>query len=390
MTPVPVPQPLFVLVAGEASGDQLAGPLIPALRRRYPGARFAGIGGPRMRQEGFEAWWDIEELSVMGLGEVVSHLPRLLRLRRELAARILRERPCLLLGIDAPDFNLGLEQRVRAAGIPTAHYVSPNVWAWRRGRVRRISRSASLLLCLFPFEPQLYAGHGVQARFTGHPMADEIDLDNPPGPARAALGLNAAATVVALLPGSRGTEVRRMAAPLLDAAAELSARRPGVQFVAPMTNARMRGLFEAERAKRPALDCLVTDGHARLAMAAADVVACASGTAALECLLVNRPLVVAYRVSAFTRVLVRTFKLIRSPWVSLPNALAGEMLVPELIQERATGPAIATALETWLDDAAARAALRQRFTAIHQSLRIGAADAAAAASQEFMEASGNG
>lgn len=378
--------PLIILVAGEASGDQLGASLMTALRARCPGARFAGIGGARMRAAGFEAWWDIEVLSVMGLAEVLRHLPRLLRLRRHLTRRIIEHRPAVLIGIDAPDFNLGLEQRVRAAGIPTIHYVSPTVWAWRQGRVRRIGRSASLVLCLFPFEPAFYAGHGVAARYTGHPLADSVPQGNPQAPARQALGLAGTGSVVALLPGSRGAEVALLAAPLLDAAAQLSQQHPDMRFVAPMAGPGVRALFEAELARRPRLPCLVIDGQAQRAMAAADVVVCASGTATLECLLVNRPMVVVYRVSRLTEVLARSLRLIKAKFVSLPNVLAGEAVVPELIQQGVDGGSIAREVNGWLTDAARRQALHARFVDLHRSLKCDAATVAATEVMAFLEA----
>lgn len=383
------PAPLIVLVAGEASGDALGAALIEALKHRFPEARFAGIGGPRMQAAGFEAWWDIAELSVMGLGEVLRHLPRLLGLRRQLAERIIARAPMVVIGIDAPDFNLGLEQRLRTAGLPTIHYVSPTVWAWRSGRVERIGRSASLVLCLFPFEPAFYAGHGVEARYTGHPLADTIPMDQPQAPARQAIGLPAQALVVALLPGSRGSEVSRLAAPMLDAAVELASRHPGMRLVAPMASAHARELFTAELARRPGLDCLLLDGQAQQAMAAADVVVCASGTATLECLLVKRPMVVVYRVSALTSALARSLRLIKSKFVSLPNVLAGEALVPELLQEQVTGPNIAAAVEAWLANAEGRQRLHQRFVQLHGSLRCQAADTAAAEVTAFLGRQGH-
>ena len=383
------PAPLIVLVAGEASGDALGAALIEALKRRHPEARFAGIGGPRMRDAGFDAWWDIAELSVMGLGEVLRHLPRLLGLRRRLAERIIASQPAVVIGIDAPDFNLGLEQRLRAAGLSTIHYVSPTVWAWRSGRAERIGRSASLVLCLFPFEPAFYAGHGVAARYTGHPLADSIPMDQPQAPARQTMGLPAQASVVALLPGSRGSEVSRLSAPMLDAALELARRHPGMRFVAAMASAQVRGLFEAELARRPGLDCLLLDGQAQQAMVAADVVVCASGTATLECLLVKRPMVVVYRVSALTAVLARSLRLIKSRFVSLPNVLAGEALVPELLQEEVTGPNIAAAVDAWLADVEGRQRLHQRFVELHGSLRCQAADTAAAEVTAFLGRQGH-
>ncbi len=378
--------PKIALVAGEASGDQLGGKLIEALRERYPDARFCGVGGRHMRAAGFDTWWDRNELSVMGLFEVARHLPRLLRLRRALLARLLAERPDVLVGIDAPDFNLGLEKRARAAGIPTVHYVSPTVWAWRSGRAATIGQAADLVLCLFPFEPDFYRDHGVAARYTGHPMADAIDDDPDRAAAREALGLAAdGPPLVALLPGSRGAEVSRLAGPLLEAAARLANRPGGARFVAALADERTAGLFEAARSGIPPVDCPVITGRALEVMAAADVVVCASGTAALECLLVNRPMVVVYRVAASTHWVATTFKLVKSRFIALPNILAGESLVPELLQEAATGGAIATAVEGWLEDPFRREELRQRFSALHEELRRDAAASAAAAIRDLLE-----
>lgn len=377
----------IALVAGEASGDQLGGRLITALRAHYPEARFCGVGGRRMREAGFETWWDRDELSVMGLFEVAKHLPRLLGLRKALLQRLLDERPDVLVGIDAPDFNLGLEKRVRAAGIPTVHYVSPTVWAWRSGRAAKLGESADLVLCLFPFEPAFYERHGVDARYTGHPMADAIEDDPDRTAARAALGLEPdGPPLVALLPGSRGSEVTRLAGPMLEAAAQLARRPGGARFVAGLADDRIAELFTAARAETPAVDCQLVTGRALEVMTAADVVVCASGTASLECLLVNRPMVVVYRLAAATHWVAATFRLVKSDHVALPNILAGEALVPELLQDDANGAAIADAVGHWLDEPERRAALRARFSELHDLLRRDAAASAAAAVRDLLEA----
>jgi lipid-A-disaccharide synthase len=235
--------PVIALVAGEASGDQLGAALVEQLRLRYPQARFVGIGGQQMQKAGVEAWWDAQELAVMGLFEVLAHFPRLLKLRRELRRRLLDLQPDVFVGIDAPDFNLGLEIKLRRAGIRTVHYVSPTVWAWRKKRVRKIGRAADLVLCLFPFEPAFYEGHGVAASYVGHPMADQIDADSDPAAARTALGLDPDATTVALLPGSRVSEVSRLAAPMIEATGLLRSRQPGLQFVAAMASDAVGEIF---------------------------------------------------------------------------------------------------------------------------------------------------
>ncbi len=376
-------QPLTIaLVAGEASGDQLGGKLIEALRVHYPDARYCGVGGRHMREAGFETWWDRDELSVMGLFEVARHLPRLLKLRRALTERLLEAKPDVLIGIDAPDFNLGLERRVRTSGITTVHYVSPTVWAWRPGRVRKIAEAADLVLCLFPFEPAFYAGHGVRARYAGHPMADAIDNDPDRTRAREGLGLptDNESPLVALLPGSRASEVTRLAEPMLEAAALLAQRPGGARFVAGLADARTEALFRDARAAVPGLDCHHVTGRTLEVMASADVVVCASGTVALECLLVNRPMVVTYRLAAATHWMASTLGLVKTRFISLPNLLADEALVPELIQQDANGPAIADAVGDWLDDARRCEHVRRRFAAIHDELRR---DAAASAASEI-------
>jgi lipid-A-disaccharide synthase len=376
-------RPLKVaLVAGEASGDQLGGKLIEALRARVPEISCFGVGGDHMRAAGFEAWWDRRELSVMGLFEVIRHLPRLLRLRRELLARLLEAQPDVVVGIDAPDFNLGLEKRLKQRGLRTVHYVSPTVWAWREGRAAKIGAAADLVLCLFPFEPPFYANHGVRAAYTGHPMADVIDNDPDPQAARQAIGLPQAQDprpVIALLPGSRASEVGRLAAPMLDAAKQLEQRPGGVRFIAALADEATAATFAEKLDQRPGLDCHLTIGRALDVMAAADVVVCASGTATLETMLVNRPMVVTYRLAPSTYRMARSFNLIKTRFIALPNILADEGLVPELIQEEATGPAIAQAANRWLDDHDARAQLKARFTAMHEELRGHAAASAAAA-----------
>jgi lipid-A-disaccharide synthase len=369
--------PVVALVAGEASGDQLGGALIEALRREHPQARFVGVGGPLMSAAGMSCWHAAEELAVMGLFEVLHHLPRLLRLRRSLVQRLSLEKPDILIGIDAPDFNLGLERRMRATGMRTVHYVSPTVWAWRQGRVKTIAASTDLVLCLFPFEPAFYAEHGVAAQYTGHPMADEIPASPDPAEARASLGLQAPGPCIALLPGSRMGEVNRLAEPMIAAAQLLHNRFPGIRFVAPMANARIRTRFQQalDSAGNPAVTLF--DGQARQVMAAADVVACASGTAALEAMLVNRPMVVTYRLSTLTYATARAFRLFRNRFFSLPNILADEELVPELLQRDATPERIADAIAAWLEAPERVTRAKARFTELHRALRRDAARSAA-------------
>lgn len=379
------PAPNIALVAGEASGDQLGAALIERLSERYPGARFAGIGGKHMQAAGLEAWWDSEELALFGLVEVLSHLPRLFRLRTALVRRLKALGPDVFIGIDAPDFNLGLEIKLRRHGIRTIHYVSPTVWAWREKRVRKIARAADLVLCLFPFEPGFYSGHGVAAAYVGHPMADQIAPEDDPVPARERLGLEPASGTVALLPGSRGSEVSRLAEPMIEAARKLSAQDPSIQFVAAMANDTVQSLFRSAMLQSGFERIRLISNDPRTVIAAADAVMCASGTVALETLLVNRPMVVTYRISAATYYLAKHLKLIRPQFFSLPNILAGKPLVPELIQHESTGENLAREVRNWLDSEPSRAALKEQFLQIHQRLRCDASKQAADAVSGILE-----
>ncbi|ROR32227.1 lipid-A-disaccharide synthase [Inmirania thermothiophila] len=375
------------IVAGEASGDLLAAGLMRALAERLPGVRFEGVAGPLMREAGCEALADAEELGLIGLAEVVRHLPRLLRLRRRLARHFLARPPALFIGVDAPDFNLGLEARLRAAGIPTVHYVSPTVWAWRRGRVRRIAAAVDLMLTLFPFEARFYEAHGVSVRFVGHPLADRVPLVPDRLAARRRLGLAAEGELVALLPGSRPSEVRSLAGPFLDALRWCAARRPGLRAAVPLASAATRALFEEARRLRGAgLALTLVEGRSREVMEAADVVLTASGTATLEALLLKRPMVVAYRLSRASYWLVR--RLMEVPHFSLPNLLAGRALVPELAQEAVTGERLGRALLAYLEDPEAGARLQETFAEIHYALRCGADERAAEAVASLLAARG--
>ena len=360
------------LVAGEASGDLLGAGLARALRRRYPDAHLAGIAGPAMQAEGVVSWAPMDQLSVMGLAEVLRHLPGLLALRRNLLDAFERFRPHVVVGVDAPDFNLGLERRLRERGLRTIHYVSPSIWAWRPGRVHAIARAADEVLCLLPFEPPLYAAHGVAARFVGHPMADDIPLQPNYAAARLELGVeqDGHGPVVALLPGSRHGEVERVGSVLAAAAGLLASRRPGIRFVAAMASPALRERFAAQLAQHaPGVDVRILDGRSRTVMAAADVVLLASGTATLEAALLKRPMVVVYRLAPLTVGIVRGLRLMKTENFSLPNLLAGEALVPELIQEDATPEKIAHEAGRLLDDAPQRARLEARFTELHRVLQ---------------------
>jgi lipid-A-disaccharide synthase len=379
----------FALVAGEASGDQLGAGLITALRERFPDAQFAGVGGDAMRAAGLDAWHPASDLAVMGLAEVLAHLPRLLRLRRELRTRVLAWQPDVFIGIDAPDFNLGLERWLKQRGVRTVHYVSPSIWAWRQSRAATIGQSADRVLCLFPMEPAIYARHGVQARFVGHPLADSMALEPDRAAARKHLELPPDLPVLALLPGSRRSEITRLAPDFLAAAARVRESSPSLLVVAPMADAHARVAFEHVLASHPDAASLapglrIIDGDARAAMIASDVVLLASGTATLEAMLAQRPMVVAYKLAPLTYTIVKGLGLLKVDRYALPNVLAGEHVVPELMQRDCTPARLADAVRAWLDDPRAAAALRPRFRALHAELRRDASTQAAAAVAELL------
>ena len=367
----------IALVAGEASGDLLGAGLLHQLKQRFPAAEFAGVGGPRMRAEGMQVWHESDELAVMGLAEVLRHLPRLLRLRKTLHARLLEWKPDVFIGIDAPDFNLGLEKKLKRAGLRTVHYVSPSIWAWRQGRAKKIGDSADLVLCLFPMEPPIYERHGVNARFIGHPLADSFPLHPDRAAAREALALPPDTPVLALLPGSRLGEIRRLLPVFLQAARLLAESKPGVRVVIPAANARCRAEIETQLRATPLPGALLIDGQADRAMIASDVVLLASGTATLEAMLAKRPMVVAYRISALTYRIVMGLGMMKVNRYSLPNVLANEPVVPELMQGDCTADNLVAALMRWFDDDEARATLEPRFLAIHEKLRRNASAQAA-------------
>jgi lipid-A-disaccharide synthase len=372
----------IALVAGEASGDNLGGALIRALRERAPGTRCFGVAGPRMVEAGCEPWHASDELAVMGLAEIVKHLPRLLRLRRELVDRFLAARPDVFVGIDAPEFNLRLAAQLKAHGVPTVQYVSPQVWAWRQGRVRTIGRAVDLVLCVLPFERRFYDEHDVRAVFVGHPLADRVPLESPPGPARAALALEPGRPVVAVLPGSRRAEVGKLGGPFAATIAWLRARRPELQFVAPMASPAVRVAFEQALAEHAAgVDVHVVDGRAQEAIAAADAVLVASGTATLETTLIKRPMVVAYRVAPLTSWLLRDLKLMKAEHFAQPNLLAGRRLVPEYFQEDVRADVLGPAVLEQLDRRD-HADLVATFEEIHRTLRR---DASARAAEAILE-----
>jgi lipid-A-disaccharide synthase len=376
--------PAFGLVAGEASGDNLGGPLIEALAERAPNSRFFGIAGPRMAEAGCEAWFSADELAVMGLAEIVRHLPRLLRLRRELLERFAATAPDAYVGIDSPEFNLRVAAALKRRGIPTVQYVSPQVWAWRQGRVRTIGQSVDLVLCVLPFEPAFYAAHSVRAVFVGHPLADRIPFEIDGRAARAALRLPEVGEVVAVLPGSRAGEVTKLGPPFAATLAWLQARRPSLRFVAPMANAGARERFERDLHEHaPLAEVHLVDGRAHEAIAASDAVLAASGTATLETALLKRPMVVAYRLAPLTSWLLREMKLVKTQFFSHPNLLAGRPLVPEFFQEQVRpevlGPAVIEQL-----DRPDRAALIDEYGRIHRMLRCDASQRAADAVLELV------
>mgnify|MGYP003349149907 CR=1 FL=1 len=341
--------------------------LIQGRRERWPELSTAGIGGPRMLAQGFDAWWPSHKLSVFGYVDALRHLPELLSIRRRLRQRVLAERPGLFVGVDAPDFNFGLERALREHGVKTVHFVCPSIWAWRGERVKTLAAAADHVLCLFPFEPALLAEHGVAATYVGHPLADLVPLAPPRAAARAALGLPEDATVVALLPGSRRSEIQHIAPPMLQAAQQLHQERPGLRLVLPVAPG-LRPLLTAAIARHaPGLQVDLVDGRSHEALAACDLTLIASGTATLEAALFKRPMVVVYRLNAFNHWLMKDKAYL--PWFSLPNILLRDFAVPELIQDAATPTAIAAEARRWLDDPQAAARLGERFTQLHLTLR---------------------
>jgi lipid-A-disaccharide synthase len=389
--------PLIAILAGEDSGDQLGADLIVALRERYPQARFVGIGGARMQAQGFESWYDIHELSLFGFSEVIRHLPRLLKLRKALVARLLKAHPAVVVGIDAPDFNLGVEQRLKQAGLLTVHYVSPSVWAWREKRAEKIGRSARRVLCLFPMEPPIYAKHGIDARFVGHPLADRFALVSDRVGARDFLQLPQQAPILAVLPGSRLSELARMGETFIAAATRVAAALPGLRIVIPAANPQVYAKLKTILAKGPRDEAapLLLDGNAHEAMLAADVVLLASGTATLEAMLAKRPMVVGYRVAPLSYRIARAMKMLKTDVYALPNILArasglgDELLVPELMQDDCTAEKLAAATLALFRDSERRGRIVAAFEQLHHALRGGlqghAGDRAAEAIAELMD-----
>ena len=378
----------IALVAGEASGDGLGAGLVAELRKRYPDAEFAGIGGDAMRAAGCDTWHDCSELAVMGLAEVLRHLPRLLKLRKQFRERVLAWQPDVFVGIDAPDFNLGVEQWLKQRGVRTVHYVSPSVWAWREERARKIGRSADRVLCLFPMEPPIYAKHGVDARFVGHPMADAIPLHPDRIAAREVLGLPIDAPVLAMLPGSRLGEIARLAEPFFAAARLVADAIPDLRIVVPAANAACRQALETHLAGFQLPNAHLFDGQARECLYAADATLLASGTAALEAMLAKQPMVVGYRIAPLTYRIVKSFGLLKTERYALPNILAGRDLAPELMQDDCTPEKLAAAVLRWLRDPLAVAALQPEYLRLHEQLCRDASASAADAVAELLAAAG--
>ena len=382
--------PTIAIIAGEVSGDILGAGLIHALKARYPNAKFIGIGGERMIAEGFETLFDMEELSVMGLVEVLKHLPRLLKIRRSIIEQLSALKPDIFIGIDAPDFNLDVELKLKQQGIKTIHYVSPSVWAWRQKRVYKIAAATNLVLAFLPFEKAFYDRFNVPCRFIGHTMADAIPLKPNRDDACQLLNLDPAQRYVAMLVGSRGSEVEFLSEPFLQTAQLLHQRYPDVKFLVPLINQKRRQQFEQIKQRvAPELDMILLDGNARAAMIAAEATLLASGTAALEAMLCKSPMVVGYRMKPFTYFLAK--RLVKTQYISLPNLLADEMLVPELIQEDCNPTNLAEKLSLYLsEDKSAvqnRHALLQRFAELHQMIQCNADQQAAQAVIDLLESS---
>jgi lipid-A-disaccharide synthase len=376
------------MVAGEASGDLLAGLLLDGLRERCTDMSAAGIGGPQMARRGFEAWWPHDKLSVHGYGwEVLRRYREIVGIREQLKTRLLQQRPDVFIGVDAPDFNLDLEAALKAQGIKTVHFVSPSVWAWRPERVEKIRRSVDHVLCIFPFEPALLAQHGIQATYVGHPLANVIPMEADRAQARVTLGLEPEDLVVAILPGSRKSEIRHLALRFFEAAVLVQTSRPIVKFVVPAIPSLKAEIEKAARASGLSENIQIITGQSHTVLAACDVTLIASGTATLEAALFKRPMVIAYRMGWLSWQIMRRKKL--QPWVGLPNILCRDFVVPELLQEAASAPALADAVLRWLDAKETApekiAALEQTFTALHAELQRDTPQLAAHAIQQVLQ-----
>jgi lipid-A-disaccharide synthase len=356
----------IALVAGEASGDLLGGQLLDGLKARWPDAQFIGIGGAQMQKRGMHAWWPSEKLAVRGYIEVLKHYRGLLRIRNELKARLIAEKPDIFIGIDAPDFNLDLERDLKAAGIRTAHFVSPSIWAWRPERIEKMRAAVDHVLCIFPFEKKLYDDAGIAATYVGHPLAPVIPMQPDKNAAREQLGLLASDTVIALLPGSRADEIKYLISRYFEVVAGVKSARNAIKFIVPCVPALKPAIEFAARATGVQTHVQLLDGQSHTALAACDVALVASGTATLEAALFKRPMVIAYNMHWASWLIMRRKKL--QPWVGLPNILCAEFVVPELLQGDATPQALSHALLAWLDSPEKIRTLEHRFTALHHEL----------------------
>jgi lipid-A-disaccharide synthase len=359
--------PRIAMVAGEASGDLLAGLLLDGLLRRWPQLQAQGIGGPQMARRGFQAWWPHEKLAVRGYVEVLRHYREIAGIRKQLSQRLLQEPPQVFIGVDAPDFNLELEAGLKARGIRTVHFVCPSVWAWRAERMEKIRRSADHVLCIFPFEPELLARHGIASTYVGHPLASVIPMQPDRAAARRALGIGDDDEVLAILPGSRASEVHYLASRFFGAAARIRKARPDIRLIVPAIPARRAAIEDAVRAAGLAGAVNILDGQSHTALAACDVTLIASGTATLEAALFKRPMVIAYNMNWLSYRIMRPKQL--QPWIGLPNILCGEFVVPELIQQDANPESLAAAVLDWLEAPARMAAVQEKFTALHALLK---------------------
>ncbi|RKR67425.1 lipid-A-disaccharide synthase [Acidovorax sp. 94] len=379
--------PRVAMVAGETSGDLLAGLLIDGMQAHWPDLQTCGIGGPQMQRRGFNAWWPSEKLAVHGYSmEVLRRLRELLGIRKQLRERLLKDRPDVFIGVDAPDFNLGLEADLRAAGIKTVHFVCPSIWAWRAERVEKIRRSADHVLCIFPFEPELLARHGIAATYVGHPLAGVIPMVPNRAAARAQLGLQDTDEVLAILPGSRSSEIAYITQPFFEAAALIRKARPAIKLIVPAVPALRERIVQAAQAAGLGGVVQIVSGQSHAVLAACDTTLIASGTATLEAALFKRPMVIGYHMHPLSWWLMRRKQL--QPWVGLPNILCGDFVVPELIQDAATPQALCAATLQWLDARQHHpekiTALEQRFTALHESLRRNTPQLAADAIQKIL------
>ena len=385
--PVPGAGASFAMVAGETSGDLLAGLLIDGLKTRWPALTCGGIGGSQMVTRGFQAWWPSEKLAVRGYVEVLRHYLEIVGIRKQLKKRLLDQRPDIFIGVDAPDFNLDLEAALKAEGIKTVHFVSPSVWAWRADRVEKIRRSVDHVLCIFPFEPALLAAHGISATYVGHPLANVIPMQSDRSAARRQLGLQDDDTVVAILPGSRQSEIKYLAARFFKAAALIKKAQPDIKFIVPAIPALKSMIEHHAKALGMCGDIQIIEGQSHAALSACDVTLIASGTATLEAALFKRPMVIAYNMNWLSWQIMQRKKL--QPWVGLPNILCEDFVVPELLQDAATPAALAKAVLHWIDAKSVAPEkikyIEQRFTHLHAQLQRNTSQLATDAIQKILE-----